>query len=115
MKLRKAFLILAFAFCGAASAGIVTVIDAVETVTSNMSVPTSANGRLMFRPCSEECDEKFIAVRLTAETTFFVSNQRVDFLGFRQDFFNSRRGNEDYALVSYDTETKTVVSVRLGF
>jgi len=115
MNLRKLLLILTLAFCETTSAGIVTVIDAVETVTSNISVPTSTSGRLMFRPCDAACDEKFIAVRLTAETTFFVRNQQVDFLGFRKDFFNMRGSNDDYALISYDTDKKTAVSIRIGF
>ena len=114
MELRKIILILALALTGPASADIVTLVKAVETVTSNVSVPTSDNGRLMFRPCAEECEEKFVIVRLTGDTTFFVRSQRVNFLDFRQAFYNMRRGDEDYALVSYDVEAKTVTSVSIG-
>lgn len=115
MILRKVFLILALTLGSYATADVVTMVDAVETVTSNISVPTSPSGRLMFRPCDSECEEKFISVRLTPETTFVVSGQAVDFLGFRQAFFNLRRSDDGYALVSYDTKSKTVTSVQLGF
>ena len=67
MDLRKILLILGLAVSMAAQASIVTEVEAVETVTSNISVPTSTNGRLMFRPCADSCEEKFIAVRLTTE------------------------------------------------
>jgi len=115
MNIRKVFLILALTFGGYAVADIVTAINAVETVTSNISVPTSPNGRLMFRPCGGECEEKFITVRLTPETTYVVAGEAVDFLGFRQAFYNLRRGSDGYALVSYDTKLETATNVRLGF
>ena len=114
MNFRKTFLVFALAVSFAANASIVTIVDAVETVTSNMSVPTSGSGRLMFRPCAETCDEKFIIVRLTDSTAYFVKNQQVDFLEFRRQFFNMRRGSDDYALVSYDTESNTVSRVNIG-
>ena len=114
MDLRKILLLFTLAVSATAQAAIVTEVEAVETVTSNISVPTSTNGRLMFRPCAESCDEKFIAVRLTTDTQFFVKEQRVDFLEFRKQFFNMRRADEDYALVSFDTDTKTVTSIYIG-
>lgn len=114
MYLRKFFLILALAVSTTATADIVTVVDAVETVTSNISVPTTPNGRLMFRPCDADCDESFIAVRLTPETTYHVRGTAVDFVEFRRQFFNLRRGGEGYALVSYDTESKSATSIRIG-
>lgn len=115
MYVRKILLILALAISSYATADIVTVIDAVETVTSNISVPTTPNGRLMFKPCDGDCDEKFIAVRLTPETTFNVRGAAVDFVEFRREFFNLRRGGEGYALVSYDVESKNATAIRIGF
>lgn len=114
MYLRKIILILALATGGYATADIVTVVNAVETVTSNISVPTTPNGRLMFRPCDGECDEKFIAVRLTPETMYSVRGTRVDFVEFRRLFFNMRRDGEGFALVSYDTESNSATSIRIG-
>lgn len=115
MYLRKFFLILALAVSNAATADVITIVDAVETVTSNISVPTTPNGRLMFRPCDGDCEEKFISVRLTPETTYVVRGTPVDFVEFRQQFFNLRRDGEGYALVSYDVESKLATSIQLGF
>ena len=114
MNLRKLLVVAALAFSSATNADIVTVVDAVETVTSNISVPTSPSGRLMFRPCADACEENFIAARLTDVTAYFVNGEQVDFLGFRQGFFNMRRGQDGYALVAYDTESKTVTRINIG-
>ncbi len=114
MNLRKfAFLIL-LGVCGFAHSQIVTIVEAVEVSRSNISVPTSANGRMMFKPCAGKCDAKFVAVRLTPATRYFVDQKPVDFLGFRAAFFNSGRGTDDYALVSYEKESNTATSVNLG-
>ena len=115
MELRKILLIMALAFGGLANADIVTKVAAVETITSNISVPTAPNGRLMFRPCDTACEEKFVVVRLTNGTSYAVNGQAVDFLEFRRQFFNRRRGGDDYALVSYETESKTVTSINIAF
>jgi hypothetical protein len=114
MYFRKFFLVLAFAVSNPAAADIVTVVDAIETVTSNISVPTTPNGRLMFRPCDGVCEKNFIAVRLTPETTYHVYDGAVDFVEFRRQFFDLRRGGEGYALVSFDKESKTATSIRIG-
>lgn len=114
MKFRNIAISLLLGACGLAHGQIVTLIEAVEVSRSNISVPTSGNGRLMFRPCAGECDAKFIAVRLTPETRYFIDQKPVDFLGFRAAFFNSRRGNDDYALVSYEKESNAATSVTLG-
>ncbi len=114
MDIRGILSILALALCMSATADIVTVIDAVETSAANLNVPTSLNGRLTFKPCAEACDEKFIAVRLTPETQFVVRGQQVNFADFRRAFYKVPRSRIYYALVSYDTENRTVTSVHLG-
>jgi len=114
MNLRKLILIATLGFCGIANAEVVTIVDAVETVTSNISFPTTASGRLMFRPCAGECDEKFIVTRLTPETIYSIGGRKVDFREFRTAFLNMRKGGDDYALVSYHTETNTVASLNIG-
>ena len=114
MDYRRIVLILAFALSVSATADIVTVIDAVETSAANVNVPTSTNGQLTFKPCADACDEEFISVRLTPETQFVVRGQQVNFADFRREFYKLRRRSVDYALVSYDTEKRTVTSVHLG-
>ncbi len=114
MNYRRIVSILALALCMSATADIVTVIDAVETSAANVNVPTSVNGRLTFKPCAEACDADFITVRLTPETHFVIRGEELNFADFRREFHKLRRGDDDYALVSYDTEKGTVTSVRLG-
>jgi hypothetical protein len=115
MDIRKILTILALALCGSATADIFTVVDAVETSTANVNVPTSTNGHLTFKPCADVCDEAFMAIRLTPETQYVIRGQRVNFADFRRMFNEMRRGKDAYALVSYDTEKRIVTSVRLGF
>lgn len=108
--------IIALAFLSismAATADIVTLMDAVETSTANLSVPTASNGNLSFKPCADGCDE-IIRVRLTAETSFVLNGVSMEFIDFRREFYKLQRGSEDYALVSYDTRTNTITSVRVG-
>ncbi len=114
MDIRGILSVLVLALCGSATADIFTVVDAVETSTANVNMPTSTNGQLTFKPCAEACDEEFISVRLTPETQFVVRGQQVNFADFRREFYKLRRNSLDYALVSYDTEKRTVTSVRLG-
>lgn len=114
MDIRGILSVLVLALCGSATADIVTVVDVVETSMANVNVPTSTNGRLTFKPCADACDEEFISVRLTPETRFVIHGQQVNFVEFRQEFYRLRRGKDDYALVSYDTEKGIVTSVNVG-
>ena len=114
MDFRKLIAILALSLCGSAIADIVTVVDFVETSTANVNVPTTTNGQLTFKPCADTCEAEFIAARLTPDTEFVVRGQRVTFIDFRRAFYALRRGNDDYALVSYDTEKRVVTSINLG-
>ncbi len=114
MNLRKLLLTVTLGMCGFANADVVTIVDAVETDTSNISFPATASGRLMFRPCAGKCDEKFIITRLTPETIYSVGGREVDFTEFRTTFLSVRNGGDGYALVSYHTSTNTVASVNIG-
>jgi hypothetical protein len=114
MDIRGILSVLVLALCGSATADIFTIVDAVETSTANVNVPTSTNGQLTFKPCAEACDEEFISVRLTPATQFVVRGQQLNFADFRREFYKLPRNRIYYALVSYDTEKRTVTSVRFG-
>jgi len=114
MNFRKIVMALALALSGLAAADIVTVVDAVETVATNVIVPTSTNGRLLFRPCADNCDDPYRSVRLTPETRFVVRGQSMNFVDFRKYFYNLRSRGETYTLISYETSSKIVTSVNLG-
>ncbi|MBT8080582.1 MAG: hypothetical protein KJO31_18520 [Gammaproteobacteria bacterium] len=111
MTLRKSLLALLLALPMPLLAEIITVVEAVETAAANLNVPPGPNGRLSFRACGANCDEDLTVVRLTPATTYTVRGQALDFKDFRKEFYNLRPGNSAYALVTYDTERDTVVSV----
>jgi hypothetical protein len=111
MTFRMGVLLLALCFSLPSGADPKTLIEATETSTAYMNLPTSDNGRLTFRSC-EDCD--FISVRLTPATQFYLRGQTVTFSAFRTGFSSLRRSTEDYALVTYDAETGVVTTVRVA-
>lgn len=111
MNLRNFSAVLILAACLPATADIKIITRAVETSTAYMNVPTTENSRLMFKSC-DDCE--LIDVRLTAMTQFFVRGKQLPFAEFRREFNNLRQSKEDYALVTYDTETSAVTSVRVA-
>ena len=113
MNFRQIILVTFLSISMTAVAEIVTVIDAVETSTASLTVPTASNGNLSFKPCVNNCKE-IIRVRLTPETSYVLHGVAMEFIDFRRKFYKLRRGSADYALVSYDTEKNTVTSVRVG-
>ena len=111
MNLRKFSAVLILAASLPATADIKIITRAVETSTAYMNVPTTENSRLMFKSC-DDCE--VIGVRLTPTTQFFVRGKQMPFAEFRREFSNLRQSKEDYALVTYDTETSAVTSVRVA-
>lgn len=113
MIFRLAILLAFLGLSVAATAEIVTLVNAIETSTKNMYVPTSMNGTLSFKPCAEDCEE-VIRVRVTPETHFVLHGKQMEFSDFRRELSKLRRASSDYVLVSYDTQKSTVTSVRVG-
>lgn len=114
MKIHVFLLISSFALVGKINADITTVIEALEINSSNITVPTTTTGRLMFKPCSKTCDKKFMLVRLTPETTYLVRRKTLNFAEFRKAFYEMRLGDDDYALVTYEVDSNTVTSINIG-
>lgn len=111
MNFRLGFVLFAACIGAAAQADVRTLVRAVETSTAFMNVPTGANARLSFKPCNE-CE--FIEVRLTPTTQYYVRGEQLDFAEFRKQFNSLRRSKEDYALVSFDTESSSATSIRVA-
>jgi hypothetical protein len=111
MTFRLGVLLLALCFSLPASGDLKTLVEAKETSTAFMNVPTTDNGRMTFKTC-EECE--FISVRLTPATQFYLRGEATTFAKFRTGLNNLGRSTEDYALVTYDTESNTVTSVRVA-
>lgn len=114
MNIRIGIVLLALGICLPAAAEIETVVRAVETSTAGMTVPTSANARLSFKPCAGECDADSLSVRLTPATVYRVNGEFTDFPGFRKAFYNLPRDKETYALVSYDAKSQTTTSIEIA-
>ncbi len=114
MKLRNTVLALLLSLALPAMAEITTLLNAVETAAMNINVPPGPSGRLSFRACEEKCDAELIVVRLTPQTQYVVRGETMEFIDFRREFFNLRRGSSAYALVTYDTERGTVTSVLIA-
>ncbi len=111
MDLRKLIAVVMLAACLPAAADIKIVTRAVETSTAFISMPTSENSRLRFKSC-DDCE--FLEVQLTSATQYFLRGQPMLFVEFRKQFNDLRQSKEDYALVTFDTETNAVTSVRVG-
>jgi len=114
MRIRTLSLLVLLGLSASAVADLTTIVRAVEVTASNINVPTTPNGRLMFKPCAGECNRDFVAVQLTPATEFRVGKKVTDFLDFRKAFFNRDRSKDSYALVSYDTKANTATSVEIA-
>ena len=111
MDFRKGLIALALCVSLPAMGEIRTLIDARETKPSNMTVPTTPNSRVSFRTC-DECDLE--TARLTPDTAYTVNGERMEFVDFRKALLALRSRNDGYALVSVDTDTKTVASLMVA-
>ena len=115
MKLRNTLCALLLSISLPAMAEITTLVAAVELSAANLTVPPGPNGRLSFKVCEMDCDdEAVIHVRLTPQTRYVVHGETMEFIDFRREFYNLRRGNDAYTLVTYDTEKDTVTSVQIS-
>lgn len=89
----------------------VVLVSAVETSPSNITLPPSANGMMSFKPCGKNCDREYERAQITAGTRFLVNGKAMNFEDFRKAFAVIRGSSDGYALVSYDTRTRTVTSI----
>jgi len=93
---------------------IVTAVNAVEASPALIILPGSTDGMMTFRPCDSDCDEDYIRVRLSADTTFTVNGKAVKFADFRREFATIKRDPNSYALVTYDTSKNTVTNIQIA-
>ncbi|MCI0516653.1 MAG: hypothetical protein L0Y45_02360 [Woeseiaceae bacterium] len=111
MDFRKLIVLVMLAACLPATADIRIVTRAVETSTAYMNMPTTDSSRLLFKSC-DDCE--IFEVRLTPATLFILRGEQLPFAEFRKQFNSLRQSKDDYALVTFDTETNAVSSVRVG-
>lgn len=93
-----------------AAADFQTVSRAYEVKLSNVTVPTSQNGRVLFKQC-DDCDIE--SARLTPNTDFVVNGRSVRFEKFRIVAKESNNADTVPVTVLHHLETGNVVRVSL--
>ena len=91
--------------------------NAVETRPDSILLPATENGMVSFKAwCDDECDDQIHnkRARLTPNTKFRMDGRAVKFAEFRRGYAAMRAGEDSYALVSYDTETNTVLEIEIS-
>ena len=92
-------------------------LNAVETLPDSIILPATVNGMVSFKAwCDDECDDQIHnkRARLTPNTKFRMDGRAVKFEQFRREYAGMRSGKDSYALVSYDTDTKTVIEIEIS-
>ena len=93
------------------------MLNAVETLPGSIILPATVNGMVSFKAwCDDECEdqEHNKRARLTPNTKFRLDGRAVKFAEFRRGYTAMRVGEDSYALVSYDTETNTVIEIEIS-
>ena len=93
-----------------AAADFQTVSRAYEVALSDLTVPTSQNGRILFKQCSE-CDTE--SVRLTPNTQYVVNGRNVRFDRFRNIANETSEAESVPVTVLHHLESGTVVRLSL--
>jgi hypothetical protein len=108
---RKLFLVVAIlAMALPAAADFQTVSQAYEVKLSNLTVPPSQSGRILFKEC-DECDS--MSVRLTANTDFVVNGRSVQFEKFRTIANQTHNADTVPVTVLHHLDSGTVVRLSL--
>lgn len=93
-----------------AAADFQTVSQAHEVALSDLTVPTSQNGRVLFKEC-DECDTE--SVRLTPNTDFVVNGRSVRFEKFRTIARDTNEADTVPVTILHHLESGTVVRLSL--
>ena len=92
-------------------------LTAVETLPDSIILPSMVNGMVSFKAwCDDECNDELHnkRARLTPNTKFRLDGRAVKFDEFRRGYAAMRTGEDSYALVSFDTETNTVIKIEIS-
>ena len=113
MTFRMTLIVLILLLCQPAFA----LTRAVETLPGSIILPATVNGMVSFKAwCDDECNdqEHNKRARLTPNTKFRLDGIRVKYEEFRRGYAGMRVSEDSYALVSYDTETNTVLEIEIS-
>ena len=112
-KFTNTILLLAVLAMQPAAGQIETLINAVELSPSNIILPQSENGMMTFRPCAGECEREYERVQMTPGAKFSINGKGVKWETFKKEFPALRSRDGAYALVSYDTKNRMLVSLEI--
>ena len=91
------------------------LLHAVETQPDSIILPATTSGMVSFKAwCSGDCDDKYKRARLTSDTKFELDGRKIKFDEFRREYAAMRTGKDSYALVSYETDTNTVIAIEIS-
>jgi len=111
MTIRTVFIVALLMLCQPAFA----LLKAVESAPDSIILPATINGTVSFKPwCSGECNDKYKRARLTADTKFMLDGRVLKYEDFRRGYAAMQTGKDSYALVSYDTDTNTVLEIEIS-
>ena len=108
MTIRKTFIALLLSLSLPAAAEFVTLEPAYEVALSDMSVPVTSTGSLVFKECAD-CDAK--AIRMTRNTRFIVNGRTVELKEFRKQVFQAQDRSRVPVTVKHNLESNTVLYV----
>ncbi len=116
MKIKTLLITIALACCPPAFAEFeaVILVDAIEASAGNVILPASVNGMVTYRPCAEECDEKYERARLTSDTVFTIAGKTVKYEDFKRAHAEFKNVAESGAFISVDVARITVTSIELA-
>jgi len=116
MKIKTLLITIALACCPLALAEFeaVILVDAIEASAGNVILPASVNGMVTYRPCAEECDEKYERARLTSDTVFTIAGKTVKYEDFKRAHAEFKNVAESGAFISVDVARITVTSIELA-
>jgi len=75
MTLRRILIVLSLFVFQAAYGQLETLVNAVETAPSNIHIPASENGAVVFKPCFEECNADYMRVTLGPVTQYLIDGR----------------------------------------
>ena len=88
-----------------------TITAAYEISLSNLRIPGSAAGSLIFKKCAD-CDSQ--VVLMSSRTQFIVNGQSVDLKEFRKNIFTVRDRSREMVVVKHHLESDTITSLRVS-
>jgi hypothetical protein len=110
MHIRKILTVVLIAASLSAVADFRTITRAYEIRLSNLRVPVTSTGSLIFKQC-DDCEN--IVALMTNRTQFIVNGKTVNIRDFRKNVFQVRDRRHEPVIIKHHLETDTITSIRV--